>query len=426
MKIYGETYGCTMNQGDTEMMLGELRDSGHSIVDSPDEANLVVLNTCAVTRTTLNRVIYRLKELKDRDDVKVVVAGCLPLIEPGKIEEIGEFDGVISCRTTGSISRVVERISRGESGIEIIEGESAKPTGKRVREGMSSPVPIAEGCMSDCSYCCVKFARGKLRSFDPEEIIEEIKGEVETGRKEIFVTAQDTGAYGLDIGTDLPSLLERIAAIPMQFRARIGMMNPGQARGIVPGLLDAYESEKIYKFLHVPVQSGSDRVLENMRRDYTVEDFREIVESFRNKFPDLYLSTDIIAGFPGEGEEDFEASLELMEDVGPDKINITRFTPMPGTDAMEMEQVDSEVKKERSRELTDLYRKIIREKNQRFVGEEREGLVVQKGEKGGYMVRLQSYRPVFVEDANPGEFVKVRITDAEGTHLEGEITEVKA
>lgn len=425
MRIYEETYGCTMNKGDTELMLGMLEDSGHKVVEDIENSDIIIVNTCAVKRTTLNRVIYRLKELHEKPDKKVIVAGCLPLIDMEKIEKIGEFAGIISCRTTDSIEKVVERVSQGETGIKEIKGKSKKLTGRRFRKTeVSAPVPIAEGCLSNCSYCCVKFARGKLRSFKPENILREVKSELRAGRNEIYITTQDTAAYGIDIETDLPNLLEKITSIPQKFRIRVGMMNPAQAKRTMPGLLEAFNHDKIYKFLHLPVQSGNDDILREMRREYKIKDFEKIVNSFRKKFPNLYLATDIIVGFPGESEEAFRDSCNLMEKVKPDKINLTRFTPMPGTDAKEMKQIDSEEKKRRSKIMTDIHRQISYEKNREYVGEESEGLVTKKGKKGGYVARLPNYKPIIVEEVEPGEFAGIKITDAKPTYLKGRVIEV--
>lgn len=415
-----------MNQGDTELMLGRLKKAGHEIVQDLEESDIAILNTCAVKRTTLNRVLYRLKKLHRNENKKVIVAGCLPLIDLEKIEEIGEFEGIISCLSLDSIEEVVDRIAQGESGIKKVKGESKKTEGSRFRTGkISAPIPIAEGCLSDCSYCCVKFARGSLRSFEPDRIIGEIKRELKAGRKEMYITTQDTAAYGSDIGTNLPELLEKISSIQEKFKVRVGMMNPKQAMQITPELLEAYDSTKIYKFLHLPIQSGNDQVLNEMRRGYSVEDFEEIVKSFREKFQNLYLATDVIVGFPGESEKAFQDSCELIKRIKPDKINLTRFTPMPGTDAKEMEQVRSEEKKRRSKEMTDIHRKISYEKNKVFTGQEFEALVTKKGKKGGYMARLPNYKPVIVERAKPGEFIRVKITEAKPTYLLGDIIEVK-
>lgn len=426
MRIYEETYGCTMNEGDTELMLGKLRESGHEIVEKTENAELIIVNTCAVKRTTLNKVIYRLKELKEQNDKKIIVAGCLPLIDLEKIEKIGKFAGIISCRTTESIGEIVKKITQGETNIKKIRGESEKTSYQRFRKSkISAPIAISEGCVSNCTYCCVKFARGKLRSFKAEKIIEEIKNELKKGRKEIYITAQDTAAYGLDKKTTLASLLEKVGSIPEKFRVRVGMMNPQQAKRIIHKLVESFDNEKIYKFLHLPIQSGNDRVLKKMRREYSVEDFKKIVSEFREKFPNLYLATDIIVGFPGETEEEFQDSCKLVKEIRPDKINLTRFTPMPSTEAKEMEQIESEEKKRRSKIMTSIHKEVSLEKNKKLLGNVTEGLVIKKGEKGGYVARLPNYKPIIVEETIPGEFIKTKITEAKPTYLMGEVLEEK-
>ncbi len=413
-----------MNQGDTELMLGELENVGHEIVEDLDKADIVLVNTCAVTRTTLNRVTYRLKELYDEDDRKIIVAGCLPLIDHGKIEDIGNFSGVISCGAVDQVADVVRRISDGENGITELNGSSRGAQVHRHRiSNLSAPVPIAEGCTSNCSYCCVKFARGELKSFEPGRILKQVEEEVDFGRKEIYITTQDTGAYGMDLedNVDLAYLLDKITSIPGNFMVRVGMMNPKNAKGILDRLLDVYRSEKIYNFLHLPVQSGNNEVLQKMRRDYTVEDFKSIVRCFEENIPNLHLSTDIIVGFPGEDEGAFNDSCKLLREIKPDKVNITRFTPMPNTEAEGMDQIDSEEKKRRSKRMTDLHKEISLEKNRRYVGTVDTGLVLKEGKKGGYEARLKNYKPTIVEDEVPGKFVKIKITEAKPTYLVGEV-----
>ncbi len=415
-----------MNKGDTEIVLGKLREAGHQIVESIDKSDIVIVNTCAVKRTTLNKVIYRLKELHQKTDKKIIVAGCLPLIDLNKIESIGTFSGIISCKTIDSIEEVVEKISNGEDDIKKIEGFSERYPRPRFRsDRISVPIPIAEGCTSNCSYCCVKFARGELTSFKPKEIVSSIEEELREGRKQIYVTTQDTAAYGLDIESNLAQLLKKITLIQENFRIRVGMMNPKHATKITNELIEAFSDKKIYKFLHLPIQSGSDKVLDDMKRGYKVEHFKDIVEKFREKFPNLYLATDIIVGFPTETKEEFQKSCDLIREIKPDKVNLTRFTPMPRTKAKRMKQIESEEKKRRSKIMSKITKEIGYEINQKYVGEVDKGLVIEKGKKGGYTARIQNYKPVIVKNAEPGKFVSVEITEARPTYLKGEILEVK-
>jgi MiaB-like tRNA modifying enzyme len=284
---------------------------------------------------------------------------------------------------------------------------------------VSAIVAMAEGCLSSCSYCSVKLARGDLRSYPLELVAEEAKQAIRAGYKEIKLTAQDTAAYGVDIGADLPALIREISSIPGNFKIRVGMVNPTFAKQILPGLLDAYNDEKVYKFLHIPVQSGDDGVLSSMRRGYTVDEFLELVQAFRGTFEDLQLSTDIIVGFPGEDEKAFAHTCELVRKIKPDNVNVSRFTPMPKTDAARMPQVNGREVAKRSRALAELWHEIGHEINKSYVGRVESGLVVEKGERRGFVVRLSNYKPVLVQEGRPGEFVDVRIVEATPTYLKG-------
>jgi len=424
MRVYCETFGCTMNRGDTELMLGCLKEAGHEPTKNLSDADVIVVNTCAVKGPTQRRVLRRLRELRELDGKPIVVAGCLPLIDLKSIERIGTFAGLVSCHSLGSISAVVETIAKGETNVrELDHLMLEKPSMPKLRSNNTSAiVAIAEGCISDCSYCSVRLARGKLRSFDEKAILLEIEKALDDGGREILLTAQDTAAYGIDSSKNLPELLNKIVDIDGKFMVRVGMMNPKTTKHILPRLLDAYESEKIYKFVHLPVQSGDDDVLQAMRRGYTVDDFLKIVEGFRERFDDLYLATDIIVGFPTEGEKEFMNSCELIEKVRPDKVNLTRFSPMPGTDATKMKRVDEREVKRRSRLLNEICHSIGHEINRNYIGRTAECLVVEEGKRGNYTARLKNYKPAIVENATIGEFAKIDITDARPTYLIGKIT----
>ena len=416
-----------MNRGDTEIMLKCLTEAGHELASNVSDANLVIVNTCAVKGPTQRRVLRRLRELGQLDGKSVVVAGCLPLIDLASIEQLGTFAGIITCHSVDSIATVAKRIAQGETDVRVLKCEPCeKPCLPKLRlSNVSAIVAISEGCVSNCSYCSVKWARGKLHSFDAKAILSEVDGAIKAGHREILLTAQDTAAYGLDAGTSLPRLLNQITGLDGRFRVRIGMMNPATAKRVLPELLDAYASDKIYKFLHLPVQSGDDAILAGMRRGYTVDEFLEIVNAFRQRFKDLYLATDIIVGFPGEGEREFMNTCRLIEEVKPDKVNLTRFSPMPGTDAAKMRQLGGRVVKQRSRLLSAKCRAMGYELNRYYVGRTMEGLITEEGKKGGCVARLPNYKPVIVSEEAIGKFVKIKITGARPTYLIGEALGVR-
>jgi len=278
--------------------------------------------------------------------------------------------------------------------------------------------PIASGCLGDCSYCIVKLARGRLHSFPVDEIVGDARRAISEGCREIWLTGEDTAAYRWQ-GVRLPQLLEELSGLEGRFLIRVGMMTTNQAETILDELMDAYRSEKVFKFLHVPVQSGNDDILRRMRRRYAVDEFRSLVAQFREAFPDLSLSTDIICGFPGETEAQFRESMSLVEEVQPDVLNISRFWPRPGTDAAQMEgQLHGRETKRRSRMLTRLWRRLSLERSQRWLGWEGSVLVDELGREGSLIGRNYAYKPIVLRAVTGlGDFVKVRVTEARAGYL---------
>ena len=287
----------------------------------------------------------------------------------------------------------------------------------RLRENAIAIVSISEGCLGSCSFCATRIARGRLKSFSIDAIVNEVKKAVEMGFKEIQLTSQDTGAYGLDMGEyKLPELLNRISKIDGDFRVRVGMMNPHHAAKILDDLINSFSNDKIYKFIHVPVQSGDNKVLEHMKRNHTVEDFVEVVDRFRKEFDDVMVSTDIIVGYPTESEESFWKSYELIKNVKPDIVNITRFSPRPNTPASKLRDIPGWIKKERSRILTKLCREIGYENNKKFIGKRFRVLITKHGKNGTMLSRTNSYRPV-VTTGELGRFKDVEIIDCTFNYL---------
>ncbi|MCO6040770.1 tRNA (N(6)-L-threonylcarbamoyladenosine(37)-C(2))-methylthiotransferase [Thermococcus alcaliphilus] len=422
MRVHIETYGCTRNKADAEIMEALLLKAGYEIADL-DSAEYVVVNTCAVKDPTEKHMSKRIKELIDSGK-KVIVTGCLPHVNPDAIDE--RASGILGVK---SIDRIVEAIQLAEKGEKLISVEGWKERSIDKLElpriwkgGVVFVVPISEGCLNACTYCATRFARGVLKSYKPELIVKWVKDAVAKGYKEIQLSSEDTGCYGFDIGTNLARLLDEITTIEGDFRVRVGMMNPNNAIKILDELIEVYKDEKIYKFLHLPVQSGDNEILRKMGRTYTVEEFEEIVKEFRKHIKDLNLNTDIIVGFPGESEEAFQNTVELVKRIKPDKINVSRFSPRPGTLAAKMEgQIVGWKVKERSRYLHRLRLAISYEINKRYIGREVEVLTHSPGEKGGIEGRTMNYKDIILPDAPLGEFVRVKVTKATSTYLMGEV-----
>lgn len=416
VRVALETYGCTMNQADSDIMRAEI--SKEFELSSVDRADVVVINSCGVIDFTERKILKRVEELK-RSGKVVVVAGCLPRISAKKVREIAD-----SALSPDNVHRIREVVRAAISGrklfiIKKASIDKSRCEKKRARKGIAV-VSIAEGCMGRCTFCATRFARGRLRSFSLDGILDEVEKAVKEGYVEIQLTSQDTGAYGRDIGTSLPELLEKISSIEGEFRVRVGMMNPRHAYEMLDDLLNTFESKKIYKFLHLPVQSGDEKVLKDMGRNYTVEEFEEVVSSFRRRFDDVMISTDVIVGFPTETEEAFYRTFELIRRVKPDLLNITRYSPRKGTPAYRLKDMPDWIKKDRSRALTRLENRIKEKKNASLVGKEFE-VVVTKSD-GRFLSRSLAYRPVVLEKGRIGEFCRAKVVGYTTTHLIGERT----
>jgi threonylcarbamoyladenosine tRNA methylthiotransferase CDKAL1 len=401
-KIHLETFGCTANVGDTMKLRAILRDQGHAIVAEP-EAEVVIVNTCTVTKRTELNVIKRLKSLKE-EGKEVIVAGCMSVAQPDLVNNI--FGSTVTMITPQDIYNEYKEAHELDF------------------DGTVCVIPIAIGCVGNCSYCIVKRARGDLKSFKPEKILEVVENVVKRGAKEIRITSQDCSAYGMEKkeAVKLPELLEMVTAVDGDFRIRVGMMNPFTVIPILDELLDAFDSEKIFKFFHVPVQSGSDKVLRDMNRNYKAVDFVEIVKSIRKRYEYSTVCTDFIIGFPTETEDDFFASLNLLGDVKPEKVNITRFSPRPGTEAAKLKDLLEREKKKRSRIISSRYHEIALERNTTLNGNEIPVLITERGKKGGVVGRDSSYRMAIINKALPlGATYTVRITEAKSTYLMGDV-----
>jgi MiaB/RimO family radical SAM methylthiotransferase len=285
------------------------------------------------------------------------------------------------------------------------------------KQGVSLILPIAQGCLGNCTYCITKKARGHLQSRPLPELVREAEDAIRSGSKEILLTAQDTGCYGADIDTDLAGLVRAISDLEGDFRIRVGMMNPDslEEKSYVP----VWAESKAYHFLHLPVQSGSDKILELMGRAYTARRFEEQVSAFRRKDQRMTLATDIITGFPGETDDDHRRTVELVERIRPSIVNVTRFSPRPGTPAAKAKShIPSWIAKERSREVTAQRFRIAREHLSQFEGEEMEVLCTERGKGSSTIARDDRYVQVVLrETVDLGLRVRAKVTSATGTHV---------
>lgn len=429
MRVYFEPYGCTLNYGEARMMEALVVSNKHNIVDDAKSADVVVLVTCTVIETTERKMFKRIASLKSTGK-PLVVAGCMATVQKNEILSLNPDVHILPPAKLSEIVELLKKIKRenaaaaGAAAGATSPAAASEPACRNAeRKSIDAIVPIAQGCLGECTYCITRFARGKLKSHTEAAIVDNVRKFVDDGFLEIRLTAQDTGAYGADRKTDLPSLVSKVSSVGKDFRIRIGMMNPSTAKPILNQLIESYRSPKVYKFIHIPVQSGCDAILKKMERDYTVDEFKKTVEIFRKEFPDISISTDVIIGFPGETEKQFRESYGLVEEVRPEIVNITRYSPRPGTKAAKMDkQVPGKIAKDRSRELVKLRFDVSKGINERFVGTKQKILITEVGKRETMIGRTDAYRPVVVKENVPlGTFVDVDITGAQSVYLEGKV-----
>ncbi len=418
-KIYIEAYGCSASFADSEMISGLVVNGGHSLTQNESDADLNLVVTCSVKDATANKMIHRIKNLKTKP---LIVAGCLPKAEKQTVEKFSENASMLGPNSLGQTLQVINSTLSGTKQIALEDSDLSKVGLPKIRLNPTvGIIEIASGCMSECTFCQTKLSKGDLTSYRIGDIVRQVEHEVEDGCKEVWLTSTDNGCYGFDIGTDLPNLVKTVSEIPKNFKVRVGMMNPMYMPRIKDNLIESLDNEKIYKFLHIPVQSGSDKVLHDMKRGHTSETYRDVVKKIRDRFEDFTISTDIIVGFPTESQEDFEQTIELLKETRPDVVNLSRYSARPGTEAAEMEQIDVAEVKRRSKQVFELANSISYENNQKWLGWQGDVLFNEKTEDG-IKGRNFAYKPIYVKDnVEIGQTNTVKIIDITNHSLVGKI-----
>ena len=416
-KIWVEAYGCSASFADSEMISGLVVNGGHTLAENERDSDLSVIVTCSVKDVTAHKMVHRIKRLKSKP---LVVAGCLPKAEQSTVEKFSPKASLLGPNSLGKTLDVISSTLNGTRRIEIEDTDVSKVGLPKVRLNPAvGIIEIASGCMSECTFCQTKLAKGDLQSYRLGDIVRQVKNEIEDGCVEVWLTSTDNGCYGLDIGTSLPELVQKVSEIERDFMVRVGMMNPMYLPHIKDRLLHSFASGKVFKFLHIPIQSGSDKVLKDMKRMHTSKIFYDVDSAFRKRFDRFTLATDIIVGFPTETEDDFSKTIELIDKTRPDVINLSRYSARSGTKASQMEQIDVSEVKRRSKIIFDLAKKISQERNEEWIGWEGEVLFDEVSD-GIIKGRNFAYKQVVTDDkVKLGQNVNVKITKAMPNGLHG-------
>lgn len=441
MKILFISLGCDKNLVDTEMMLGQLSEEGFTFTDDETQAEVIVVNTCCFINDAKEEsinTILEMAELKKQGTLKaLVVTGCLAQRYKEEIQtEIPEVDCILGTTAIDQIVEAVKEVLDGQQvGLKHVEDINRKPVyGKKrimTTGGHYAYMKIAEGCDKHCTYCIIPKIRGNFRSVPMEALIEEAKGLVEQGVKEIILVAQETTLYGQDLygRKALPELLDKLNEIPDLYWIRILYCYPEE---VTDELIDAIKrNKKVCHYLDIPIQHGSDAVLKRMGRRTNEEQLRDIVKKLRDEIPDICLRTTLISGFPGETEEDHEAVMHFVDDLEFDRLGVFTYSPEEDTPAAMMaDQIEEEVKEDRRAEIMELQQEIAYEKADAMIGQKVMVMIEGKvADENAYVGRSYKDAPnvdgyVFVNTSlnlMTGDFVPVIITGSYEYDLIGEV-----
>lgn len=415
--------------------MSEVLDKAGFTKTTLEAAQYVIVNTCAVKEQTENKIKQRLGELNAifgaLPNKYIIIAGCLPHVESGyekKLKKIiPSYSAIIDLDNINEIPEIF-RMLKNSARNQIFPANKSIDKAKIIvsphHNKITGIVPISEGCLGSCTYCCVKNARGRLVCYDPQNIFNNVKYQLEHGVRQVYLTSQDCSTYQYG-NIRLVDLIKDISSIKKDFFLRMGMINPSFLIENICQLEQIFKMRNIYQFLHVPIQSGSNLVLERMERPYLISDIVEPLEKLRKQFPFLTISTDVICGFPGETEYDFYRTINFIKWLKPEILNISKFTPRPGTKAKHMEQLDGKVIKKRSLRISNVFRMSLERTNEKWLNWSGKVLMLHHGQKEGQAFgRNFAYKNVFIEDYTGtfGEFVRVKITHVDGFNLFGTIT----
>ncbi len=434
-KVYIETLGCQMNKSDAERMYGMLEHIGYTQTENPKEADMLIINTCSIRQLSEDKAYSQIgvwgKQKKSNPNLKIVFAGCVAQ-QGGKsiLKRAPYVDLVLGTQRLYELPNLVKRIEQGEKIVSIDEKpyEESDIQINRVK-GVNAWIPIMEGCNNFCTYCIVPYTRGRERSRKPELILAEVKKALSEGFKEITLLGQNVDSFGKDLpdGQNLAWLLRKINAIEGKFRVRFVTNYPTD---ITDEVIDTViELDKVCEYFHIPMQSGDDYVLKKMNRRYDYATYKKICDHIRSRVKDVTITSDFIAGFPGETEEQFENTLKAMTELELDYSNTAAYSPREKTVAAKWVDlyIPEEVKTERLARLNEHNRACCLASNKKYLGREMEVLVenfeVRKNGDKVITGRTRNNKIVHIpcDRDLTGEFVNVKITNAKTWYLNGEL-----
>lgn len=435
--VFIETFGCSANQNNSEILAGLLSRAGFILTNNQELADIIILNTCVVKEKTEKKIEQKIKDLKQFSSKKLlIIAGCMPQTDAKKIKKINPNSILIGTKNYKEILNLIRDWKekkldwqKQENYLKNIE-EIKLSIPKIPNNKLISIQQISEGCLGNCNYCKTKLAKGKLFSYPKEQIIKSIENDLENGAKEIWLTSQDNAAYGQDSKnkrSQYIELLKEILNLKHKFKLRLGMSNPDNILPILNELIEVYKNPKVYKFLHIPIQSSSNNILTDMNRKYKIEEVERIIKEFKKSIPNVVIATDIIVGYPTETEEDHKKNIVFLETFKPDVLNISKFSSHKGTQAGKLKTLAGNLIKKRTAELMQVHRSGAKENKQKYLNNILKVFINKKIPSGERLheARDENYNIILVKCDKEmlGKEVEVIITEIGVHHLIGEIKE---
>ena len=425
--VYIDTYGCSANQNNSEILAGLLIQSGYKVTNNKEIADVFVINSCVVKNKTEDKIKRKIQNLKNNEKL-TIVTGCMANTDNGQINKLNPRVFLLK---TDYLKSIVKLIKDYDSKLFITNNYILEEKNEKILlpkmslNKLISITQISEGCLSRCSFCKTKLAKGNLYSYPMEKIVSSIENDLVSGSKEVWITSQGNACYGIDRGKrELPELLKKILSLEHDFKLRLGMMHPYHLYPILNELIEIYKNDKMYKFLHIPIQSASDKVLKDMKRNHEMKIVEQIIDRFKTEFPDAVISTDMITGYPIETDYDHQKNLDFINKYRPDVLNLSKFSKHKGTEAEKFEELSIEIINKRNSELMRAHRNMALENKRKFLKKEIK-IFVNKNTflKNIYEARDDNYNIILIksDDRIIGKNLQVKIEKIGAHHMIGEI-----